>query len=73
MMALTGPVRHVDTEPTSAERSEPSPQAMVTALTGGLWPATSSTTKPWAFCAASTVMVSGRTRSTIAAQENSGQ
>jgi hypothetical protein len=32
-----------------------------------LWPAASSTTKPCAFCAANTVMVSGRTNSTIAA------
>jgi hypothetical protein len=37
--ALVGPVRQVDTVPTAAVSSDHAPQAMVTTLTGGAWPA----------------------------------
>ena len=36
MMALTGPVRHVDTHPTKAQTMEPAPQATAIALIGGV-------------------------------------
>ena len=69
---MTGPVRQVETVPTDAEIREPMPHAAVIMLTGGVCPAASSTAKPCAFCAASTVMASGSTSSTMAAPENSG-
>src|ERR1700759_1170283 len=72
MMALVGPVRQVLTAPTSAAMSEPTPQATVTALTGGLLPAALSTAKPCAFCTPSTVIASGTTSSTIAATDHAG-
>ena len=71
MIAFTGPVRQVDTEPTSAIAIEPAPQASVIALTGGLWPAAPSTAKPCPFCTTSTVIASGTTSSTIARQDHS--
>src|SRR5512141_471724 len=72
MIALTGPVRQVETVPTSAPSIEPAPQATVIALIGGLCPAALSTAIPWAFCTTSTVIASGMTSSTIACQENTG-
>ena len=71
-MALTGPVRQVDTVPTMAQTMEPAPQATAMALIGGVWPAAVSTAKPWPFCTTSTVIASGTTSSTIACQENTG-
>lgn len=38
-MPLTAPVRQVETEPTSALRTDPAPQAAVIALIGAGWPA----------------------------------
>src|SRR5512143_1270919 len=72
MIALTGPVRQVETVPTSAASIEPAPQATVIALIGGLCPAVLSTATPWPFCTTSTVIASGTTSSTIARHENTG-
>ncbi len=72
MIALTGPVRQVETVPTSAASIEPAPQATVIALIGGLCSAALSTAIPWPFCTTSTVIASGMTSSTIARHENSG-
>ena len=69
---MLGPVRHVLTLPTIALSIEPTPQATVTASTGGSWPAAFSTAKPWPFCTTSTVIASGTTSSTIAAHDHSG-
>ena len=71
-MALTGPVRQVETQPTKAQAIEPTPQATAMALIGGAWPAAVSTAMPWPFCTTSTVIASGTTSSTMAVQENSG-
>jgi len=46
MMALTGPVRQVETAPTAAATMEPAPQATVMLLMGGRWPAAVSTATP---------------------------
>src|SRR5262249_57824296 len=72
MMALVGPVRQVLTAPASALKAEPTPQAIVTALTGGSWPAALSTAKPWPFWTTRTVIASGTTSSTIAATDQAG-
>src|SRR6185369_15602529 len=73
MIALTGPVRQVETVPTSAASIEPAPQATVIALVGGLCSAALSTAIPWPFCTTSTVIASGMTSSTIARHENTGE
>src|SRR6185295_3870473 len=70
--ALTGPVRHVETAPSSPVTTDPAPQATVIALTGAGWPLAARMATPCAFCTASTVMASGTTSSTVAAHENSG-
>jgi hypothetical protein len=72
MIAFTGPVRQVDTEPTKAVTIEPAPQATAMASIGGLCPAAVSTAKPCPFCTTSTVIASGTTSSTIACQEKAG-
>lgn len=70
MIAFTGPVRQVETEPNSAVIIEAAPQATVMAFTGGWCPAAPSTAIPCPFCTTSTVMASGTTNSIIARQEN---
>ncbi len=70
--AVSGPVKQVETAPTSAVRIEPTPQPAVMALIGGVCPFAVRTAMPCAFCAASTVMASGMTSSTIAFHENLG-
>ena len=72
MIALTGPVRQVETAPTQADASEPRPHTAVMALIGGSWPVARSTAMPWPFCTTSTVTASGTTSSTMARQENAG-
>ncbi len=73
MIAFTGPVRQVETDPTNAVSIDPVPQATAIASIGGLWPAALSTAKPCPFCTTSTVIASGTTSSTIAGQENAGR
>src|SRR6185503_9489728 len=73
MIAFTGPVRQVETEPTKAVTIEPAPQATAIAPIGGLCPAAESTAKPCPFCTTSTVIASGTTSSIIACQENAGR
>src|SRR6185369_8719175 len=73
MIAFTGPVRQVETDPTNAVTTEPAPQAMAMASIGGLWPAALNTAKPCPFCTTSTVIASGTTSSIIACQENAGR
>ncbi len=72
MIAFTGPVRQVETDPTKAVTTDPAPQAAATASTGGAWPAERSTVIPCPFCTTSTVIASGTTSSTIARHENAG-
>ena len=72
MMALTGPVRQVDTVPTKDVRTDAAPHATVMALMGGWWPTAFSMAMPCPFCTTSTVMASGTTSSTIALQEKTG-
>ena len=72
MMALTGPVRQVDTPPRQAVTIDPAPHATVIASIGGRWPAARSTAIPCPFCTTRTVTARGTTSSTIAAQENAG-
>src|SRR5258706_11959930 len=72
MIAFTGPVRQVETDPTKAVTIDPAPQAPAMAPIGGLWPAAESTAKPCPFCTTSTVIASGTTSSIIAGQENAG-
>src|SRR5258706_7415220 len=72
MIAFTGPVRQVETDPTKAVTIDPAPQATAMAPIGGLWPAAESTAKPCPFCTTSTVIARGTTSSTIACQENAG-
>ena len=71
-MALVGPVRQELTPPTAALITEPMPQAMVTALIGGVCPAAPSTAKPWPFCTTRTVIASGTTSSIMAASDQTG-
>jgi hypothetical protein len=62
----------VDTAPKNPVTIEPTPHAVVMAFTGALWPLVARMAMPCAFCTASTVMASGTTSSTIAAQDNFG-
>ena len=71
-MALTGPVKQVETVPVTAVTNEVTPQAVVIILTGGRWPLAVRMAMPWAFCAASTVTASGITSSTMAGHEKTG-
>ena len=48
------------------------PQAMVTALIGAVWPAARSTATPWPFCTTSTVTAIGMTNSIIACNDHCG-
>ena len=73
MIAFTGPVRHVDTVPTSADAIAPTPHATAIAFTGGSWPAARTTAIPCPFCTTSTVIASGTTSSTMARHENAGR
>ena len=71
-MALVGPVRQELTPPTTALITEPMPQAIVTALIGGVCPAALRTAKPWPFWTTRTVIASGTTSSTMATIDQTG-
>ena len=70
--AFTGPVRQVETAPNRPVTMDAAPQPAVMALIGAAWPFAFSIAMPCAFCAASTVMASGTTSSTMAFHENCG-
>ena len=71
-IALDGPVKQLVTQPKNMVTNDAAPQAAVIELTGGTCPTDRKITIPCAFCAATTVIASGKTNSKVAASENSG-
>ena len=71
-IALTGPVKQVETDPNIAVIKDIKPHAVVIELIGGLCSLDLKTAIPWAFWAANTVIVRGTTSSKIADIDHSG-
>ena len=72
MMALTGPVRQVDTAPTKAETIGDGAAADRDGVDRRGVAGGGQHGEPWPFCTTSTVMASGTTSSAIAVHENCG-